>query len=67
MSQQQLYLANALACARRREDCTEPGERLQHEKAEAAWLVLAGIEPAPEALATPIPCRKDYRPGWSTG
>jgi hypothetical protein len=66
MSRQQQYLANALACAQRREASDEPAERLRCEQAEQAWLVLAGVEPPPAQGAVKA-CREGYRPGWFTG
>jgi hypothetical protein len=77
MSQTQQYLANALDCARRGDASSDAGERRDLERAEQAWLVLAGIEAAPPVaapktapLAAPSPIRADrqgYRPGWYVG
>jgi hypothetical protein len=78
MSQTQQYLANALNCAQRGETAAEPGERQDLQRAEQAWLVLAGIEsatpPRPPPAAAPLPTtpaaradRQGYRPGWYVG
>lgn len=79
MSHTQQYLANALDCALRGDAALDLGERADMERAEQAWLVLAGIAAAappppaaPRLVPEPVPQavmadRQGYRPGWYVG